>query len=457
VLIFYVSEPLDVTLDYLIVSGYDAITISPASSESPVASSRPRDSRAPVRLRLESPGETGVELHHLYLTNSPRFMRMLGNYCSSRRTEAATGVVKLLGHDAQERLLTHPHMPKQLGDVSGRDQLEERLDDQLAGLALRHGGRFAFMNAFHAKFGDTLLGLRVLAELRDAMVARIGPVTIDLLQAPVDPEIDDLYVRSGLVASIRPLPMSLAEFARYDGFFRVGTRRLTDDKHWADQAFRSVGLDPKGIPRSRKHVMVPPLPPIRTELRHAVEAARMLGRPVLLFQSVASNERRTCPPHHAVALAQRLLEQTNFTVASAKPLALAHDRFADWSPVSRSFDDFTYLVSQADVLLTVDTCAYHLADAFGVPAVVLFATERPESRITYHPYAEGIALETLARAMTAPKIAGELVPDPERDWSNLRFDRVLAALYRVLQKRYESTANHFYSGGARVTFLAAVQ
>jgi hypothetical protein len=89
----------------------------------------------------------------------------------------------------------------------------------------------------------------------------------------------------------------------------------------------------------------------------------------------------------------------------------------------------------------VDTCVYHLADALGVPGVVLFAGVRPEHRIAYHPYAEGVALEPPLSRLRGVRPARGASPeagpasgaDPAAGLLDL--DPVLAALRRAVRRR----------------------
>lgn len=116
-------------------------------------------------------------------------------------------------------------------------------------------------------------------------------------------------------------------------------------------------------------------------------------RPVLLFHHKASDAIRSLEEDRAISIINEIIKKSDYFVVSAQSLDFKNERFLDISAQSTSLDDLATIISQVDAIVTVDTCVYHLADAFDVPTVVLFSTIDPEIRIKYYPFVKGIMYE----------------------------------------------------------------
>ncbi|HEX5727274.1 MAG TPA: glycosyltransferase family 9 protein [Longimicrobiaceae bacterium] len=397
--LFRVAEPLEVHVRYYgRGAGPEAYAVVSAGEDPPAD-----DAGGRLALRLE-PGAS-------YLANSPVFFAALRLHHQERRRSGLPGVAQVLSAERQAAALGRPGMPARLG----------RGGEALAPFLARAAGRqerlrVAVANIWHLAFGDALAGLCALRELRAALEARFARVELTLFQHRCNAEAEQLFRRSGVVDEVRFLPAPLAALAEHDAWVDVSGVRVSPREHWVDQCLAALGMDPAAVPAARKRLRVPAAPWAARELAAEVAALKAEGGPVLLFHPQASLPARSFPADAAAAFARALLERTGARVASAVPLAVDHPRFVDWSPLSRTFDHFAFLVSQADGVVSVDTCAYHLADAFDVPAVALFTPAvPPETRIAYSPRVAGITV--------APERPGGAPA-----WERLDAGRVLAAL-----------------------------
>jgi hypothetical protein len=320
-------------------------------------------------------------------------------------------------------------MPPRLGYTPGIGEPFVPLEEQVEVLPPGQSLRVAIVNSLANRFGDAIMSLRLLRELRARLEVRFESVAIDLLQHGENPETDRLYRRSGLIRAVRLLPLPLASLAEYDAYLDFSRAPMRPDVHWLDDFLERTGIDPRDVPPSRKRSWLPPDPDAERRLEPHVRPAKQGGRPVVLFHPQASDPAHSLPPPLVAELVRGVLDRTGWLGASAVPVPVEHPAFLDWSGLSRRFEDFVYLVSRADLLVSVDTCAYHVADAFGVPAVVLFTNVPPEHRIAYYPYTEGIA-----RAFRGGEGGWDEGRAPSRKGPDV--ETVLAALQRVTRKRY---------------------
>ncbi|HEX8451342.1 MAG TPA: glycosyltransferase family 9 protein [Longimicrobium sp.] len=427
--LFYVTEPLDVRVRYYgRGSDVSVYSIHPAGEAPPAAPGE-------LALRLEAPRDGRLTGRDVHLANSPVFFGALNEYARRARARGCPDVLKVLSAGAQAKLLAQRGMPARVGRLGATGEFAP-LASALELLQGRRAVRVAVVNILHLAFGDTLLGLCALRELRATLEARFDEVTLDLVQHRCNAEAEALFRRSGLIDGIHFLPAPVQLLTGYDAYLDLTGERVTADAHWVDICMDACGLDPRAVPASRKRMSFPPSPAVAAELANGL-AADGGGAPVLLFHPQSSTPIRTFPAERAARFVHELLELTGWRVASAVPLAVDHPRFLDWSAHSRTFDHFAHLVARADMVVSTDTCAYHLADAFDVPAVVLFTSMTPESRTAYYPYVEGIALQPEDNPLLGRGVSDHPahVAFAEALWDRLDARRVVAAVEAMVARR----------------------
>ena len=120
------------------------------------------------------------------------------------------------------------------------------------------------------------------------------------------------------------------------------------------------------------------------------------------------------------------------------PLDYQNSRFLDVSQMSLCLDDFAGIISQVDGIITVDTCTYHLADAFNIPTVVLFSTIDPDLRSKYYPKVKAIMYESkdgkLFGKHKASREESQFAKEIEylsKLWDKINVDELLKELHSI--------------------------
>lgn len=159
---------------------------------------------------------------------------------------------------------------------------------------------------------------------------------------------------------------------------------------------------------------------------------------VLLFHHKASNAIRSLEDERAIKIINEIIEKSDYFVVSALSLDCKNERFLDISDQSKSLDNLANIISQVDAIITVDTCVYHLADAFDIPTVVLFSTINPEIRIKYYPFVKGIMYEDKQGAIFGKHALSEDSREAEKEleylktvWDKINVDEILHQLELV--------------------------
>jgi ADP-heptose:LPS heptosyltransferase len=137
---------------------------------------------------------------------------------------------------------------------------------------------------------------------------------------------------------------------------------------------------------------------------------------------------------------QQIIKKSDYYIVSAVDSEDFNcDRYMSLKNSSRSFDDYAAIISQVDCLISVDTVAYILADAFHIPAVVLFSTIPPEWRCKYFPYVHGIMLEKknglLYGIHNIDSRDKDALAYSQKIWERVDIEEVLRHLKKMVKKK----------------------
>ncbi|HEU4451576.1 MAG TPA: hypothetical protein VFR81_00910 [Longimicrobium sp.] len=423
--LFYVTEPVEAAVAYdRRAKRFQAALDGAAPADGSVP---------PARMRLLPPADAMPKVAEMYFATGLEWNPLACALAGAGRASA----LRLLSPAATARVMETPGLPPRLGYVHALGEAFVPIERQLERLPAEGAPRIAVVNFLHHAYGDAVVSLTVLRELRLRLERRWGDgVRIELFQNEYVAGVDDLYRRSGLVDAIHPLPAPLSALAACDAYFDFSLDAYDLDRHWTDALLQMVGIDPATVPAARKRNRLVLDEEAVRDVAPAVERARARGEPVLLFHPSASTPIRTCPPERAATLMREILERTPWTIACATPPALEHPRVEDWSGASRTFDHFLALIAAADAFVSADTCIHYAADAFSTPGVVFFTTLVPESRIRDYPY-----VDALTPGPGNPLAGLHDSVDPAHAaharalWEQLDTDCLLDALHGVMRRK----------------------
>jgi len=113
---------------------------------------------------------------------------------------------------------------------------------------------------------------------------------------------------------------------------------------------------------------------------------------IILVHPKASTKIRTMPEDYFEGLVNFLLENTEFAVATLFPLSVEHPRYLNLSDFSKSFNHYAYIISRMDGLITVETSAFHIADAFNIPTLLIATTRHGYLQAKDYPTVSSILL-----------------------------------------------------------------
>ncbi len=331
------------------------------------------------------------------------------DFADLRNRLAQTGDKDALMVFDEEAVLASPRAPVELG-ISSRGQTERKraarsgqavtmpvrqIEAQLRELGNLASPRTAIINGFGTGIGDYVVGLTAWRVVRERMLAagcsevrteiwgRTHAIPRARVACPSEPSI----------TGIRALPVTLDEFLELDGYWDLSgmlDRPAFKQMPTIDFFLAALGVDPASVSaeQKRNRVLVPE--PIQAEIDTALAG---LGERFVLLHPASSTPLRDMPVPIMSRLLDELAQRTDLQIASLHPLPVAAERYADLSSLFRSHQHFCAVIRRAAGLLTIDTSAYHIADAFDVPSLVIFTTVPPERWTVYYPTVEGVMLE----------------------------------------------------------------
>ncbi len=312
------------------------------------------------------------------------------------------------------------------------------LENQFPALRGRDTLRLAIINGFGVGIGDTLVGLTAWRSARERLIgAGFRDFETEMWVRPAAlGNARDACELVGTIDRINVLPMPVKHFQECDAFWDLSgliDRPNVNKRATVDFFLELMGIDPTGVHRAEKrnHITLPL--PVITEV---VDGLHGITRRYIIVNPKSGDLRRDMPLDVFRNLCQRLVNMTDCDVATLVPMPKVHDRQVDLSPISgKGFKYRCALVKRARAVVTVDSSLYHIADAFDVPTVVIFANISPKLRIPYYPSMEGMPLPGLEDSVPSTDAGQDQkieVTEMLRRWSRLNADSVVEHLMDLM-------------------------
>lgn len=279
--------------------------------------------------------------------------------------------------------------------------------------AVRDQIRICLMNGGGGGLGDGIMFAPALGILAKRLHELTGATAImDVLTM--------LPLRTSCVlggiphVSVKPLPISLADYMAYDAYVDFSGMLLDPtfaSTHMTDFVLQRMGFDPGSIADEEKEPFLTLLPEAPPEVQAFLAMARAAAgeRPLvaIIFKSSYS---RSMPDDQAAALILEvsenhlpvvLMDDADQAAAFIQGFNLS-GKVIDLSPASRSFANYFHLLAGLDAIVSVDTSAVHIGAALRKPTVGLFNSIDSATRIKYSPTVRGIQLNYEGRRCKAP-------------------------------------------------------
>jgi hypothetical protein len=331
------------------------------------------------------------------------------DYYEIRAAAAKSAAGDALETISEEDWLRRHDAPTELG-IRNRGEVERKkkrgdgppmpmpfraLDNQLKPFGGRTSLKLSIVNGFGTSIGDYLVGMTAWREVLGRL-GRFGIREVDV-EMWVRPHgyrnALDVCMADSSLDRVEILPMPVRRFEDRDAFWDLSglsDRPTAGTKPAVDFFLELMGVDPAGVPaRDKRNRISLPLPVVK-EVGEAIQD--VTGRYVVLHP-MSGDLLRNMPVEVFRRLCRLVVEKLDCDVATLVPLPEMHERHLDLSATSsQGYLHYCGLVQRSAGIISVDTSIYHIADAFDVPAVVVFSTYSPRLRVAYYPRVDGLLL-----------------------------------------------------------------
>lgn len=308
----------------------------------------------------------------------------------------------------------HPSFPL---NVSRNWSDPKMVQETYAPLAGKKSLRIAVLNGMGNGYGDSIVGLSALKVLQDQLQELFLEVTFSVYSLFIGRMLP-LFDASPAVAFTGCLPMPVSELLEYDAYIMLDGRNDRPEfnsQPLFDYYLDALNADKKAVPAARKRPEMNAGYFAGYAPKEPFTSLKESGKKLLFFNPFASTPVRSMPMSTARTAALELAEKSGWHVVSAAQLGVSHPNYTEVGHLTQHFAVFAACISRCDALLSVDTAAYHLSEAFGLPGRVIFTTIDPALRLAHYQYTTGALLKPEGCAImgqhmtTRPEVVAEAV------------------------------------------------
>lgn len=228
-----------------------------------------------------------------------------------------------------------------------------------------------------------------------------------------------IFTNQSFINKVSALSLNVKEFCAYDFFYDLSSvtkRSYYNYLPHIDAWLHKLGINPEKVQEHEKYNTINISSfKANKELKEKIEKIKLKGK-VLLYHPYSANINKSIPREIAVRLLKELIQKLpDYTIVSVIKLdgKFEDDRYVDLSAHSKSFLDYSYIISNMEKIITVNTATYHIADAFFIPTVLILSSNDDTQVIQNYESSKTV-----------------YVKDKSKNFSNFIFENDALVLYK---------------------------
>ncbi|MDN5078209.1 hypothetical protein PJV89_08780 [Aliarcobacter butzleri] len=243
----------------------------------------------------------------------------------------------------------------------------------------------------------------------------------------------DIYKTQDYINNIFPLSINSKKLCEYDYFIdnSLNVTNLLIELNNVDAWLYKFGINYKKIDELKKYNSLDISNyKIQNDLKTKIEQARKKGK-LLLFHPYSANINKSIPQVIAIDLLKELLELEEYVIVTTLQIdsKFKHNNFIDLTNESKFINDFIYIISNMDKIITADTSTYHISDAFMIPTVTIFTDKNYAQKIKYYKYIKPIYVKDKSKNFSNFIYESEdLTLYKLEAWKKLKIDKIMKIL-----------------------------
>jgi hypothetical protein len=244
-----------------------------------------------------------------------------------------------------------------------------------------------------------------------------------------------IYETQDYINNIFPLSITSKKLCDYDYFvdnsLSIDFLGL-DSLNYVDAWLFKFGIDYKKISDNEKYNELNISKyKVQDGLKNRLKELKAKGK-LLLFHPYSANINKSIPQNIAIELLKSLLlKAEDYFIVSTLLIdnKIKDDRFIDLTKESKNINDFIYIISSMDRIITADTSTFHISDAFMIPTVVIFTQDDYLKKIKYFKYIKPIFIEDKSKNLSKFIYDNDsLTINKFESWNKLKVNKIIKLL-----------------------------
>ena len=244
-----------------------------------------------------------------------------------------------------------------------------------------------------------------------------------------------IYQTQEYINNILPLSITVKKLCEYDYFIdnSLSINFLgLDFLNYVDAWLFRFGIDYEKIADNEKYNQLNLSNyKVQDSLKNKLIDLKSKGK-LLLFHPYSANINKSIPQTIAVdILKELLLKADDYMIISTLLIdsKIKDDRFVDLTKESKNLDDFMYIISSMDKIITADTSTYHISDAFMIPTITIFTDNNYLKKIKYYKYIKPILIKDKSKNLSKFVYENDsLTINKFESWNKLKVNRIIKLL-----------------------------
>ena len=244
-----------------------------------------------------------------------------------------------------------------------------------------------------------------------------------------------IYETQEYINNIFPLSITVKKLCEYDYFIdnSLSINFLgLDFLNYVDAWLFRYGIDYEKIADNEKYNQLNLSNyKVQDSLKNKLIELKSKGK-LLLFHPYSANINKSIPQTIAIdILKELLLKAEDYMIISTLLIdsKIKDDRFIDLTKESKNLNDFIYIISSMDKIITVDTSTFHISDAFMIPTIVIFTQSDYQKKVKYFKYTKAIFIEDKSKNLSKFVYENDsLIINKFESWNKLKVNKIIKLL-----------------------------
>jgi len=245
-----------------------------------------------------------------------------------------------------------------------------------------------------------------------------------------------IYLKQKFINNVLPLSITSKKLCSYD-YFIDNSSVMEKSSYFntlniVDAWLYKFGIDYKSVSSLKKHneLNIDNIKVSKT-LEEKIKSLKVKGK-VLLFHPFSASANKTIPQDIASSMLKKLLSKMDgYTIVSTLNIdqKLVDDRFVNLSKESKTINDFIYIVSNMNSIITTDTSTLHISDAFIIPTIVLSTDTDIDKKTKYYNHLKTVKIIDKSKSLSKFVYQNDsLTLYKYKSWQSMKISKIIKLL-----------------------------